>query len=235
MITIDPSVITIAGIYSLYASKFENFGYAAWADNIFGVKYTEGQPLPKGRYLVEGKILYNGNSFESGGIVLITTESDTSFTNDPVPSTLTQLLDSNISDVVYVRTMPAIYVKLKQADGLQRGGVYLNTGTENITYRLRTIVPKESFIAENDVDTFVHENTDYQIGVVFDDTRAPSTEWIPGQLWGEYFSVRESGVIKLDDDGVPVGSGKLHSVANSSKWWFFNISKDTNKTPIHSV
>ena len=207
VVAIDPSVVTVAGIYSMFSSKFEKFGYAAWADDIFGVKYTEGQMLPIGRYLVEGKVTYGANSFESGGIVVVTTDSNTSFTNNPVESTLTQILDSNISDVVYVRTMPAIYVKIKQGAGLQRGGVYINSGLENITYNTRTIVPKESFVAENNIDDFVHANPNYEIGVVFDDTRTPSTEWIPAQLWGEYFAVRESGVIKLDPDGVPVGSG----------------------------
>ena len=207
VVAIDASVITIAGIYSMYASNLKTL-VTQLGLIIFLVLNTQlVKCFPIGRYLVEGKVIYNTNSFESGGIVVVTTEGNTTFSDDPVPSTLTLLLDSNISNVVYVRTMPAMYRSIKQGDGLQRGGVYLNSGLENITYRTRTIVPKESFVAENDVDDFIHANPDYKIGVIFDDTRTPSTEWIPAQLWGEYFSVRESGVIKLDPDGVPVGSG----------------------------
>ena len=46
------------------------------------------------------------------------------------------------------------------------GGVYLNYGNENITYRTRTIVPGESFMAENSVDSF-SGTTGYLIGNCF--------------------------------------------------------------------
>ena len=206
IVQINPSSVTLSAIFSAYASKFADYGCALWKENMIWQSYSAGDVLPVGRYLVKGAVIYDENILENKSVVVVQSEN-TTFINDNVVSSLVQLLDANVSDVVYVRTIAAIYLRIKQGDGLQRGGVYLNFGNENITYRNRAIVPGESFVAENAVDDFTCDNADYEIGVMFDDTRVPSSEWIPAQLFGEYFVCKESGTVKLDESGVPVSSG----------------------------
>lgn len=210
IVKINPSSVTLSAIFSAYASKFTDYGCALWKENILGQSYSAGDVLPIGRYLVKGAVVYDGNLLENKSVVVVQSEN-TTFANDNVVSSLVQLLDANVSDVVYVRTSTAIYVRIKQGDGLQRGATYLNCGNANITYRTRTIVPGESFVAENAVDDFTANDADYEIGVMFDDTRVPSSEWIPAQLFGEYFVCRERGTIKLDGSGIPVASGNYLS------------------------
>ena len=210
IVQINPADVTLSAIFSAYASKFADYGCTLWRENILGTSYSAGDILPVGRYLVKGAVVYDGNNLENKSVVVVSNEN-TTFADDNVTSTLVQLLDANISDVVYIRTLAAIYAKIKQGDGLQRGGVYLNCGNVNITYRTRTIVPGESFVAENAVDDFTASDADYEIGVMFDDTRVPSSEWIPAQLFGEYFVCKESGTVKLDESGVPVSSGNYLS------------------------
>ena len=210
IVRINPSSVTISAIFSAYASKFTDYGCALWKENMIGQSYSAGDILPVGRYLVKGVVVYDGNLLENKSVVVVQSEN-TTFINDNVASSLVQLLDANVSDVVYVRTIAAIYVRIKQGDGLQRGATYLNCGNANITYRTRTIVPGESFVAENAVDDFTANDADYEIGVMFDDTRVPSSEWIPAQLFGEYFVCRERGTIKLDNSGIQVSSGNYLS------------------------
>ena len=216
IVQIDSTKLNLSAIYTNYASKFAQHGVSLWENEAGGNSYLPGVILPLGRYVVQGAIYYDGTFFDNKTIVLITLE-DTTFSDFSTGSKLIQLNDSNISNVVYVRTSPLIYLKLKQGAGLQRFGVYLNIGVENITYRGRTIVPNESFVAENSTDDFGHSNSDYEIAVVFDDTRVPSAEWVPAQLFGEYFAVKESGVIKIDDSGVPVGSGNYLAWQSTEK------------------
>lgn len=210
IVQINPSLVTISAIFSAYASKFADYGCALWKENIIGQTYSAGDVLPIGRYLVKGTVVYDGNTLENKSVVVVQSEN-TTFADGDIVGSLVQLLDANVSDVVYVRTIAAIYVRIKQGDGLQRGATYLNYGNENITYRTRTIVPGESFVAENAVDDFTANDADYEIGVMFDDTRVPSSEWIPAQLFGEYFVCKESGIVKLDESGVPVASGNYSS------------------------
>ena len=179
--------------------------------------------MPIGRYLVKGAVVYDGNLLENKSVVVVQTEN-TTFFNDNVVSSLVQLLDANVSDVVYVRTIAAIYVRIKHGDGLQRGATYLNCGNANITYRNRTIVPGESFVAENAVDDFTANDSAYEIGVMFDDTRVPSSEWIPAQLFGEYFVCRERGTIKLDGSGIPVASGNYLSWQPAANGGYANLT-----------
>lgn len=210
IVKINPSLVTISAIFSAYASKFTDYGCALWKENLIGQSYSAGDVLPIGRYLVKGAVVYDGNYLENKSVAVVQSEN-TTFVNDNVESSLVQLLDANVSDVVYVRTIATIYVRIKQGDGLQRGATYLNFGNANITYRTRTIVPGESFVAENEVDDFTANDADYEIGVMFDDTRAPSSEWIPAQLFGEYFVCKERGTVKLDGSGIPVASGNYLS------------------------
>lgn len=223
IVKINPSSVTLSAIFSAYASKFTDYGCALWKENMIGQTYSAGDVLPVGRYLVKGAVVYDGNILEDKSVVVVQSEN-TTFINDNVVSSLVQLLDANVSDVVYVRTTVAIYVKIKQGDGLQRGATYLNCGNANITYRTRTIVPGESFVAENAVDDFTASDADYEIGVMFDDTRVPSSEWIPAQLFGEYFVCKERGTVKLDNSGIPVSSGNYLSWQPTNNGGYSNLA-----------
>ena len=223
IVQINPSLVTISAIFSAYASKFTDYGCALWKENMIGQSYSAGDVLPIGRYLVKGAVVYDGNLLENKSVVVVQSEN-TTFINDNVVSSLVQLLDANVSDVVYVRTIATIYVRIKQGDGLQRGATYLNCGNANITYLNRTIVPGESFVAENAVDDFTANDADYEIGVMFDDTRVPSSEWIPAQLFGEYFVCRERGTVMLDGSGVPVASGNYLAWQPAANGGYSNLA-----------
>ena len=49
------------------------------------------------------------------------------------------------------------------------------------------------------------------IAVMFDDTRVPSVDWCPAQLFGEYFVAKQAGAIQKDTYGIPLSSGNYMS------------------------
>ena len=206
IVKINPSRIHLSGIYSLLIRKFTDYHLYANKETAVGECYTAGEILPIGRYIVKGAVIYNDVNIGNNAIVVVSAEN-TTFANDNYESTLMRVDDVNVQDVIYLRSRATIYCYIKASDGLQRGGVYLNTSDNNITYCGRVIAQGESFVAKNNVDTFVGESEDTQIAVMFDDTRVPSADWIPAQTYGEYFVCRQSGAIKVDDNGVPVSSG----------------------------
>ena len=123
---------------------------------VLGASYSPGDILPIGCYVAKGDVVYKNTNYPEGTTVAVQ-EENTSFLNDAVGSasaTLVEILDPNITDVCYLRSTPAIFSMIKAADGLQRGGVYLNYGTKPIQYRGRTIAPGESFVAVNNTDKF---------------------------------------------------------------------------------
>lgn len=176
--------------------------------------YAAGDILPIGRYYVKGAVTYQGTNISNNSIVVVS-KNNTTFANSSelTPSTLLAVEQPNRQDVIYCRYCSAFNVnKIKAADGLQRGGVYLNIGTENITYHGRTYKPGESFVAKYTNETFnCSEDADYEVGIMFDDTRVPTSEWVPAQMFGEYFVAKQSGAILLDSDGIPVSSGNYRS------------------------
>lgn len=225
IITLDPSKQQINAIYSLLIRKFTDYHLYMNKNTCTGSSYYEGDILPLGRYIVKGSIIYNDIPISNNNIVVVTNE-DTSFINDNYESSLISVEDPNIQDVIYVRARGIIYKYIKSYDGLERGGVYYNSGNKNITYRNRVIVPNESFVAVNEIDTFICEDDEnYEIGIIFDDSRVPSSDWVPAQCYGEYFVCKQSGVIKLDNKGVPVSSGNPLSFQTLSNGGFSNTLK----------
>jgi hypothetical protein len=109
-----------------------------------------------------------------------------------------------------------IYAYASQNEPLIKGVTYYNYGDKNITYRNRTIIPKESFKAE-DNSYFTCEDPSYKIAIMFDDrteeelngeaTVVPTSEWVPAQLWGSYFVGKSGGSIAHDSNGIPYSSG----------------------------
>ena len=173
--------------------------------------YEAGDILPIGRYYVKGAVIYQETNISNNSI-LVVSENNTTFANDNYTSTLIAIEQPNRQDVIYCRCRSTVYVKIKAADGLQRGGIYLNIGTKNITYHGRTYKPGESFVAKYTGETFsCSGDADYEVGVMFDDSRVPTSEWVPAQMFGEYFVMKQSGAIRLDSDGIPVSSGNYRS------------------------
>ena len=222
ILIINPQEININAIFAQFAAKFQTYRAYLYDVALTGLTYTDADELPIGRYIVKGSIVYDGVNIGDNAICVVTT-TGTYFTDVNDNSVLIALEDANISNVCYVRQSPLIYTRIKAADGLQAGATYLNSGLENITYRGRTIVPHESFVAANSVDTFSASSADYEIGVMFDDTRVPSSEWIPAQLFGEYFNWLQSGVQQYDTDGVPISSGNYLSFQTSTNGGYSNL------------
>ena len=50
---------------------------------------------------------------------------------------------------------------------------------------------------------------------MFDDTRVPSVEWCPAQLFGEYFVAKSGGAIQKDAYDIPLSSGNYMSYQTS--------------------
>lgn len=234
IVKINPSSLQINGIYSLLIRKFsEYFLYANKQECLEKTEdgevkeYKAGDILPLGRYLVKGAVVYNDLPISANNI-LVVTEEGTTFVNDyeGYESSLLLFTDINIQDVVYVRARGMIYTYIKASDGLQSGGVYYNSGNKNITYRNRVIVPNESFVARETGETFVCEGDEnYEIGILFDDTRVPESVWVPAQTYGEYFVGKQSGVIKVDNEGIPVSSGNPLSYQASKDGGYSDVLK----------
>lgn len=211
IVKIDTTKMSITGVLTKYASKWCTHGVHLSGAAVLGTEYAPGAVLPPGRYMAHGDVVYKNTNYPDGTVLGVTEEGTTfmSDATDGADAELVEIMDPNIADVCYLRSTPAIFAMIKSTDGLQRGGVYYNFGTKPIQYRGRTVAPGESFVAANSSDPFTPptEQPSYQIGVMFDDSRVPSQEWIPAQFFGEYFVYKVNGVIQLDDDGLPISSG----------------------------
>lgn len=212
IVRINPAVYQLNGIYSAFMSKFTDyFAYLNKNDVMGTERYSAGDILPIGRYKVKGAVVYQDVNFANNAIIVVS-EDSTTFSDDNYVSTLIPIEQPNIQDVIYCRCRSTIYVKIKATDSLQRGATYLNFGTKDITYHGRVYSAGESFVALNDTEKFAcAEDENYEIGIMFDDTRVPSSEWVPAQNFGEYFVMKQSGAIRLDNDGVPISSGNYLS------------------------
>ena len=227
IVKIDTSKISITAILTKFASKWSTHGVHLSNGRVRGETFKAGTSLPLGHYIVNGDIIYKNTNYPDGSVVAVT-EVGTTFMSDAAEgsgSVLIEIIDPNITDVCYLRSTPAIYAMIKSSDGLQRGGVYYNFGTKSILYRGREISPGESFVALNNTDTFTVPTGDsnYTIGVMFDDTRVPTQEWIPAQFFGDYFVYKVGGVIQLDNDGQPISSGNYLSFQPQSVGGFSDV------------
>lgn len=211
VVKIDTAKMSITAVLTKYGSKWGTHGVHLSTGSVLGDEYTAGTVLPIGRYVAQGDIVYKNTNYPAGSVIGVTEENTTFMldTTEGTGSVLREIEDPNIIDVVYLRSTPAIFAMVKSSDGLQRGGVYYNFGSKPIQYRGRTIAAGESFVAANNTDKFTAPTglPSYQIGVMFDDTRVPTQEWVPAQFFGEYFVYKVNGVIQLDADGQPISSG----------------------------
>lgn len=227
IVQINPASYQLNGIFAAFMSKFADYHAYLNRNDVTGVKYHAGDTLPVGRYKVKGAVIYQETNFANKSIIVVS-ETGTTFADDNYTSELIEIVQPNIQDVIYCRCRSTIYVKIKASDGLQRGGTYLNFGDKTITYRNRNYSPGESFVAANSEDTFTCSgDADYQVGIMFDDTRVPSAEWVPAQNFGEYFVMKQTGVIRVDEDGVPVSSGNYLSFQTTANGGFSDQLRKT--------
>lgn len=224
VVVIDNQQMILDGLKALMVPKLENRFYLEDREMFGETKIYAGETLSVGRYKVCGnELTYNGTLFSIGDNVDVT-GTGTSFTSADATSYLLEILDPNIWNCLHVRSHSAIYATVAVGGALQSGGVYLNYGNENITYRTRTIVPGESFTAENSVDSF-SGTTGYLIGIVFNDTRVPTALWIPALNFDEYFNGLSGGAQVTDDDGRPASCG-------NPKAWVAPLSTSYSKVPL---
>lgn len=212
IISINPLTMSITGLYAPFYSLFRS-GYARLNRELASVaSYVASDILPVGKYVVEGALQYGGVSYVDNNIVTVS-GSDTSFIDVMAGSRLHEIGDFNY-DVIYVRATSRLGQLLTSADTLQEGGIYYNFNGESIGYRGRTVVSGESFMAEAN-DQFT-ASPGYQIAAIFDDERGVPYQWIPMQLFGDYFEWRNKGSVRVDDKNIPISSGNDLSYVTSA-------------------
>ena len=206
IVKINPANYQLNGIFAHCIDKFTDYCAYLNRQQITGASYSAGETLPIGVYIVKGSVIYQENNISNNSI-LVVSENNTTFADDNYTSQLIEVLHPNTMDVVYIRARSTIYAKIKASDGLERGGIYLNIGNKNVTYHGREYAPGESFVAKYDNETFTCDDAAYEVGIMFDDSRVPTSEWVPARMFGEYFVMKQSGAIRLDANGIPVSSG----------------------------
>ena len=223
IVQINPQQVQYNGIWSVPMLPYQqNDVHLTSLDTLLDKNnpISEGVVIPTGWYRVHGRVVYNGTTYNDKTIIYVTA-ANTTFTAADEGSTLLQVVEPNQLDCVYCRCRATVYARVGVADDLQTGGVYLNDGEYPITYRNRTIAVGESFVAMNATDKFTcSDDSSQTIAVMFDDTRVPSAEWIPAQLFGEYFVSKASGTIEHDQFGVPISSGNYLANVPSSNGGF---------------
>ena len=206
IVKINPANYQLNGIFAHCIDKFTDYCAYLNRQTITGASYSAGETLTIGVYIVKGSVIYQENNISNNSI-LVVSENNTTFADDNYTSQLIEVLHPNTMDVVYIRARSTIYAKIKASDGLERGGIYLNIGNKNVTYHGRVYAPGESFVAKYDNETFTCDDAAYEVGIMFDDSRVPTSEWVPARMFGEYFVMKQSGAIRLDANGIPVSSG----------------------------
>ena len=227
IVQINPASYQLNGIFAAFMSKFADYHAYLNRNDVMGEHYSAGDILPVGRYKVKGAVIYQETNFANKSIIVVS-ETGTTFANDNYTSELIEIVQPNIQDVIYCRCRSTIYVMIKASAGLQRGATYLNCGNQSVTYHGRVYSPGESFVAVNSEETFsCSGDADYEVGIMFDDTRVPSAEWVPAQNFGEYFVMKQTGAIRLDADGVPVSSGNYLSFQTTANGGFSDQLRKT--------
>ena len=212
VIRINPLTTQLNGVYAQFGSRFQNYGAYANKNSIFsGTTYGPGDTLPQGRYLVTDPVSYGEDSIGAGEI-LVVSEDNTSFSSEVVSALALEITEPNVMEVVYCRCRSGIYARVGTNDSLQAGATYLNDSGKTITYHNRSIVDGESFVCMVAGESFsCSADPTATIAVMFDDSRVPTVDWVPAQLFGEYFVAKQGGAIRVDANGVPLSSGNYMS------------------------
>jgi hypothetical protein len=179
VVAINPQTTVLDGLKALFLPVFNQKLYMDDRILVDNTHITAGATLAIGQYIVKLHAIVYGAATINIDEILVVASAGTSFSFEGGDTTAYVLAinDPNVWNPVYVRQQNVIYATVAVGGALQSGGVYLNYGNENITYRTRTIAPGESFMAVNSSDTFTG-TAGYLIGIVFNDSRVPVSEWM---------------------------------------------------------
>ena len=209
VIVINPATTQLNGVFAQFNSQFGAGAYANRNSIFEDTPYAPGDILPQGRYLALTEITYDGNTINAGDVFVVS-QDNTSFTG-ATGATALGLIEPNVMEVLYCRCRAAVYARVGVGDDLQAGATYLNDSGETITYHNRSISNGESFVCMIAGERFSCTDPTATIAVLFDDTRVPSVDWVPAQVFGEYFVAKRAGAIGYDEFGVPLSSGNYMS------------------------
>lgn len=179
VVAINPQTTVLDGLKALFLPVFNQKLYMDDRILVDNTHITAGATLAIGQYIVKLHAIVYGAAIINIDEILVVASEGTSFSFEGGDTTAYVLAinDPNVWNPVYVRQQNVIYATVAVGGALQSGGVYLNYGNENITYRTRTIAPGESFMAVNSSDTFTG-TAGYLIGIIFNDSRVPTSEWM---------------------------------------------------------
>lgn len=217
IIKTNPYQIQFNGIYAMLNRRVKN-GWIASKINPFGTNLTpdanrQVTVAASTQYVVKGsKADFNDHVFnindviDTTGVNTLTVEFETS------AGYLMPIKDANIPDTLYCRCRSMIYARAGQSENLLAQVTYLNDGDRYVKFAGRVIIPGESFVC-NTAQAFsvcdAQGNTqsdapDYTVAVIFDDRETipageerigGETKWIPAQIFGEYFAMKNAGAI----------------------------------------
>ena len=223
IITINPNEIVLDELKALHIPIFNQKYYLGDKKMVLDTRIYAGTTLAIGRYIVRSaKIRYGIDDISVGNIVNVTTAGTTFSDLDGNTAYVLEIQDPNIWNPVHVRMAPFIYgIATADTSGvgapLKAGVTYLNFGNENVTINQglpsqRTLVPKESFIAETGNTWHASEN--YELGIIFDDDAVvenrivPSGEWMSALSYRNFFNYLNGTNQVYDTENDEIHGGK---------------------------
>lgn len=225
IIQINPAELQFDGIEALVQTKKNREGFVLSRRQYFLGDFVDKLTnLAVGTYIVVGEhavtygthtVIVDGQEVQEEILyqpmdVFEVEEGDANKQYDSEGTTklVRELIDPNQIDGLYIRCRSMIYKWVTPQSTLVEGATYLNTGSDNITYAGRTVVPGESFVCTQGATSFSHAtDNNYKVGVVFDDPDLPATEWIFYSLQGRAFVSKSQGSITRSTNGMPESSG----------------------------
>lgn len=240
-IELDPQKYAIDGIYSFIESHFAQCRLL-YDKNVLGETYNVGDTLTAGKYVVNGRIQFDGSDYFDQDVITVfdpetagedpnkspTNQFETPFDWDG-ESTVTELLDSNTTVAVYARSFPNI---LKVHEGTR---VELTPGKTYIILENRSTNPAQcngrklfkGSIIEAGESYVITSNGNMKVGLLND----TYTQWTPQQPYGELFISKVGKVFDYDDDGEILSSGNPRTWLTPANGGY---SGKMNKTIIQS-
>lgn len=241
IIEVDPEKFNIKSLYTELATQFNkhiilnklsthpDIAYPN-SNPIIGNTIKIGEPIPIGKYIVKGNLLYNGMPYKEDDILTIILP-DTTFERDPdresnnTPSLL-ELLDPNIEAAVYMRGFSSI-LNVEQGDHfeLEENGVYVVLEQGGSIYAEDSPLTRDFYkgsVIEGVNSKYINLPNRYSEIWGFNGKSklgrlaSLNNDWIPCQSNGGLFIVREGNGIKRDEDNVPLGSGNPNSYQSNS-------------------
>lgn len=224
VIEIDPINYTIDTAWVESASQF-NIKALMQNKNVVGSnKYNAGDDLPVGKYIVNGRIRYNGSVYFDRDVVTILEGAPNQFeTPDDwyEECTVTELDDPNMDAVFYLRTFPNLVDVLENVTELEAGKIYVVLEAPNTIMTIPSDTTKNRKLYKGSIVDLEHETTNVslqnfgagsKIGVL----NPIYSEWVPQQLFGELFTSKTGASIDHDAEGLALGSGNPNTWMNKT-------------------